>query len=271
MARLRDPAGFAALEEAAGPTSVSVSSTRRAMLQVAVIMAVKGGMAGDVTVGDCLELLEARARALAALSAEIVECRRCRLIRLFPQPEPAELAKYYPPGYWFNPKGDAADRLEEVYRRLALRDHLRFVRRALADAKGAGVVLDVGCGGGLFLGMLAEGGTRVVGLDFSLDAASVAWQRQQVPAVCATLARAPFAPGSCAAITMFHVLEHLYDPAAYIEAAICQGCGSCVAECPAQAIQLLHYTDAQMVSKVQALLEPAHGFVPVTEIATSRI
>ena len=53
----------AALEEAAGPASVSVSSTRRAMLQVAVIMAVKGGMAGDVTVGDCLELLEARARA----------------------------------------------------------------------------------------------------------------------------------------------------------------------------------------------------------------
>src|SRR5260370_32747538 len=33
------------------------------MLQGAVIMAVKGGMAGDITVGDCLELLEARARA----------------------------------------------------------------------------------------------------------------------------------------------------------------------------------------------------------------
>ena len=63
MARVRDPAGFAALEEAAGPASVSVTSTRRAMLQVAVIMAVKGGMTGDITVGDCLELLEARARA----------------------------------------------------------------------------------------------------------------------------------------------------------------------------------------------------------------
>jgi heterodisulfide reductase subunit A-like polyferredoxin len=38
--------------------------------------------------------------------------------------------------------------------------------------------------------------------------------------------------------------------AAYIEAAICQGCGSCVAECPARAIQLMHYTDIQMaVSK----------------------
>src|SRR4029077_3089424 len=60
MARIRGPAGFAALEKAAGPASVSVTTTRRAMLQVAVIMAVKGGMAGDVTVWDCLEPQEAR-------------------------------------------------------------------------------------------------------------------------------------------------------------------------------------------------------------------
>ena len=64
MARVRDPHGFAALERAAGPASVSVASTRRAMLQVAVMMAVKGGMAGDITVGDCLELLETRARVM---------------------------------------------------------------------------------------------------------------------------------------------------------------------------------------------------------------
>jgi integrase len=61
MARVRDPDGFAALQKVAGPAPVSVTSTRRAMLQVAVMMAVKGGMAGDITVGDCLELLEARA------------------------------------------------------------------------------------------------------------------------------------------------------------------------------------------------------------------
>jgi hypothetical protein len=40
-----------------------------------------------------------------------------------------------------------------------------------------------------------------------------------------------------------------------------------VAECPAQAIQLMHYTDAQMVTKVHALLEPKVGFVPLEEIA----
>ncbi len=41
--------------------------------------------------------------------------------------------------------------------------------------------------------------------------------------------------------------------AAYIEPAVCQGCGLCVAECPARAIQLKHYTDAQMMAKVGAL------------------
>jgi SAM-dependent methyltransferase len=59
----------------------------------------------------------------------------------------------------------------------------------------------------------------VVGLDFSLEAANLAWRRSGVPAVCATLSRAPLAPHSCSAITMFHVLEHLYDPASYLEAA----------------------------------------------------
>jgi len=82
------------------------------------------------------------------------------------------------------------------------------------------MVLDVGCGGGLFLQMLAQRRkVPVAGLDFSLDAANVAWRRSGVPVVCATLSRAPFAPESCAAITMFHVVEHLYDPASYLDAA----------------------------------------------------
>ncbi|PYT15427.1 MAG: hypothetical protein DMG59_13840 [Acidobacteria bacterium] len=151
---------------------------------------------------------------------QIVECRDCRMIRLYPQPSPLELRDYYPPNYWFVPESTVADGLEQRYRRLVLHDHLHFVERALQDWDKQGMVLDVGCGGGLFLQMLGErGGSRVVGLDFSLDAAHAAWSRAGVPAVCATLSQAPFAPQSCAAITMFHVLEHLYQPAAYLDAA----------------------------------------------------
>jgi heterodisulfide reductase subunit A-like polyferredoxin len=54
--------------------------------------------------------------------------------------------------------------------------------------------------------------------------------------------------------------------AAYVEAAVCQGCGTCAAECPAQAIQLMDYTDEQMIAKVGALLQPRGAFIPLSEI-----
>jgi heterodisulfide reductase subunit A-like polyferredoxin len=40
-----------------------------------------------------------------------------------------------------------------------------------------------------------------------------------------------------------------------INEALCQGCGICVSECPAKAIRLDHYTDDQIMVKVDALLE----------------
>jgi SAM-dependent methyltransferase len=151
---------------------------------------------------------------------QIVECRQCRFIRLHPQPEPSQLRDYYPPEYWFVPGITVADRLEQWFRRLVLRDHLHFVERALNESEAPGMVLDVGCGDGLFLKMLAEGGrTNLAGLEFSLDAAIAAWTRAGVPVICGTLSCAPFAPGSCAVVTMFQVLEHLYQPASYLEAA----------------------------------------------------
>jgi heterodisulfide reductase subunit A len=41
--------------------------------------------------------------------------------------------------------------------------------------------------------------------------------------------------------------------AAFIDSALCQGCGTCTGECPANAIQLVHYTDEQM------MLRDIHG------------
>jgi heterodisulfide reductase subunit A-like polyferredoxin len=43
--------------------------------------------------------------------------------------------------------------------------------------------------------------------------------------------------------------------AAFIEPAVCHGCGSCASECPAQAIQLMQFTDAQTLTKVDALFD----------------
>jgi heterodisulfide reductase subunit A len=37
--------------------------------------------------------------------------------------------------------------------------------------------------------------------------------------------------------------------AAYIDPAQCQGCGTCTAECPAEAIQLMNYHDEQIFAQ----------------------
>jgi len=149
----------------------------------------------------------------------IVECRKCRLLRLDPWPAPGELSRYYPEDYWFANDEDTASRMAETYRRWVLGDHVRFVRRAIASSGEEGLVLDVGCGGGLFLRLLRERGHQVAGIDFSCDAAVIAWRRNGIPVACGSLARAPLADGTCSAITMFHVLEHLYEPGSYLEAA----------------------------------------------------
>jgi SAM-dependent methyltransferase len=149
----------------------------------------------------------------------ILQCARCGLIRLDPWPSREKLASYYPEDYWFAPANGAADRLEEAWRRLVISDHVEFVRKALRHAGEDGLVLDVGCGGGLFVRVLRERGIRAIGLDLSPRAAALAWRANGSPTVCGSLKQAPLPPSSCAVVTMFHVLEHLEDPAEYLDAA----------------------------------------------------
>lgn len=147
----------------------------------------------------------------------MVECSGCRLIRLYPWPVLEELRNYYPKDYWFAPESGTAQALEDLYRRFVLRDHVSFVLSALRRSE-PGPVLDVGCGGALFGRMLRERGYQTFGLDFSDQAARVGWRINGVPVVVGDFALAPFPRRSFSAITMFHVLEHLYEPAAYVSA-----------------------------------------------------
>jgi SAM-dependent methyltransferase len=90
---------------------------------------------------------------------------------------------------------------------------------AIRGAGGEGLVMDVGCGGALLLRMLKERGHKVLGSDFSLDAAAIAWGQNGVPAFCGTLTQAPLREESVSVLSMFHVLEHLYKPDEYLAAA----------------------------------------------------
>lgn len=144
----------------------------------------------------------------------VVECSCCGLIRIEPPPSPGELASFYPEDYWWEADESATGRLAEIYRQFVVDDHVRFVARAV---NGSAPVLDIGCGGGSFLRALKKRGVAVMGADASRRAARICWSRFDIPAACATLPEVPFRARSFAAVTLFHVLEHLPDPMACLE------------------------------------------------------
>jgi integrase len=58
MARVRDPEGFAALSSRCATSGAGSTMTNSVLRRAATIMAAKGGLIADITVGDCLELEE---------------------------------------------------------------------------------------------------------------------------------------------------------------------------------------------------------------------
>ncbi|MDR2461579.1 MAG: FAD-dependent oxidoreductase [Deltaproteobacteria bacterium] len=76
-------------------------------------------------------------------------------------------------------------------------------------------------------------------------------------AVCCTCVRA-------CPLSIPKIVENEKDRAlrghAFMEPAICQGCGVCVGECPGKAIKLQFFTDDQLLAKVAALASSGNGY-----------
>jgi heterodisulfide reductase subunit A len=65
--------------------------------------------------------------------------------------------------------------------------------------------------------------------------------------------------GICANSCPFGAISAPDKQAAKVNPAVCHGCGTCVAECPADAITQMHFTDEQIVSQIRAALEKDPG------------
>jgi 2-polyprenyl-3-methyl-5-hydroxy-6-metoxy-1,4-benzoquinol methylase len=137
-------------------------------------------------------------------------CSACGCLFMNPMPASDEIARFYPNQYWWNSaRPSVLKKVESVYRKFALRDHVRFITRAAASG---GSLLDIGCGSGTLLGLLKERGFRVMGLDLSAEAAKIAEIQHGVQVVVDSLAEAGFAAESFDIVTLFHVLEHVSNP-----------------------------------------------------------
>lgn len=61
--------------------------------------------------------------------------------------------------------------------------------------------------------------------------------------------------GICAQRCPYGAIQAPEGQPAHVTTAMCHGCGTCVAECPADAITQMHFTDAQIMAQIRAALE----------------
>ncbi len=139
-----------------------------------------------------------------------VRCPRCFLVYIDPVPPEATAHESYGSGYYEPWQG------REERARLAL--WARRLRMVEARAR-RGTLLDVGCGDGLFLNVARGAGWRVDGIEFSPEGARRSSHRLGRPVAVGDLARGRVLRGPFDVITLWHVLEHLVEPAAMLDAA----------------------------------------------------
>lgn len=166
----------------------------------------------EVTVPECPGCGHTRARprfAIEGLTAQVVVCPACGLGRLHPMPSEAEVEAFYPPEY-YGAGGKKFVPLVELPLRLVGGRHVRFLTR---DLRPGARVLDLGCGRGVLLGALADRGFDVHGLELSEAAARGADPRARIR-IAPTLAGASYSAAFFDRAIVWHVLEHLRDPAA---------------------------------------------------------
>jgi len=142
----------------------------------------------------------------------LVQCRQCGLLYLNPRPTLEEIKRYYPEEYGpynVTPEDEPSwiNRLDHNY---GYWKRARLVNRACPRG---GRVLDVGCATGNFLNMLRRlGPWDLYGLDITPEASQYARERYGIRTFTGVLADAGYPDAYFDVVTMWDVMEHVYDP-----------------------------------------------------------
>ncbi len=145
----------------------------------------------------------------------IVTCDSCQLIYTNPRPAANEAGPYYRASAYISHSDTNEGIVNKLYhavRKFTLQSKTNWIE---SEKKGAKELLDIGCGNGHFLAAAKDKGWNITGLE--LD--------QETAARAAKLTGLPIAPSlkeiepekQFQVITLWHVLEHVYEIDAYFE------------------------------------------------------
>lgn len=142
-------------------------------------------------------------------------CRRCGMVYLDPRPAEAESGAYYQHAEYLPFASVAAPRsfIEKLYAVLR-QANLRWKKNLIERFAARGDLLDVGCGTGELLAFMRTRGWRVRGLERDANAANWGRNNLQLEIQIGSVAALAHTPHEYDVITMWHVLEHIYDPGA---------------------------------------------------------
>ena len=135
-------------------------------------------------------------------------CKECNVGFTSPMPSREDLSQLYASGSYRSARGERFHSLVEL---LIYRFRVKRKKRIERFIKG-GSILDVGCGRGLFLHLMQEGGWKVTGAEFSKETAASASETYGIPVVTGNPSEWGLGDGSFDAVTISHVLEHSFRP-----------------------------------------------------------
>jgi 2-polyprenyl-3-methyl-5-hydroxy-6-metoxy-1,4-benzoquinol methylase len=164
-------------------------------------------------------------------------CVQCNMIYLNPRPSEADSGRFYEhaeylPFASLTPNRSLTARLYDLLRRVNLSWKRRMTidfwqrNRQVASGKSASNqpvnlqtchLLDIGCGTGEFLAVMKATGLQVEGLERDERAAAWAREHHQIPVAAGSVEQLAASTQQYDVITLWHVLEHLYNPGRALE------------------------------------------------------
>ncbi len=144
----------------------------------------------------------------------LYECTGCRTLFQEADQIRDSVSCFYPPGYWWRQDGGTS-RLERAYRNWMVKnDQLAFVLSLLNKGQENLRCLDIGCGEATFVRLALAAGLDAYGLDQAEEAILLA----DLPGrIFSGSERELIERGDkFDLITLFHALEHMLDPFAYM-------------------------------------------------------